>query len=90
MEQGFLGGDPLGRVVDEHLFQEIQASGLNLLHAAGQSHGLPVGEGGFEVGQLGDSRPEVLGGSPQNTEDPEELVDLGVSLEHNNLISISS
>ena len=45
VKQGLLGGDPLGRVVDEHLLQEIQARWLNLLHAVLQGHGLPVGEG---------------------------------------------
>ena len=34
----------------------------------------------LEVGKLRDSWPEFLVGSSQDSEDPEELVDLGIAL----------
>ena len=35
----------------------------------------------LEVREMGHSRPEILGGSLENSEDPEQLVNLRVSLE---------
>ena len=35
----------------------------------------------LEVWQLSNAGPEILGGSPQHPEDPEQLVNLGVALE---------
>ena len=44
VEDRLLSGDPLGRIVDEHLLQEVVAEGINLLHAILQSHRRPIGE----------------------------------------------
>ena len=75
-----LGGDPLLRVVDEHGLEEVEAGGVEeLLHVLAEAVGGPAGEGGLVVRQRGHARPDLLGGRPQDAEDPEELVDLGVT-----------
>ncbi len=52
-----------------------------MLGAVPQTSGRPGWEGRFEVRKLSHARPDLLRGCAQDTEDPEQLVNLWISLE---------
>ena len=74
--QGLPGGDPLVRVVGQELAEEVVA-------ARGEIHwqdvspvwrSLPVREDRLVVRQAGNTRPGLLGGSSQHSENPGEKI----------------
>lgn len=65
MHAGCLGRDAARGVVDQHLFEEIQALVVEFLDEGLRGVALPFGEGGFEVGEagfVGDAGPFGFGG----------------------------
>ena len=83
---GLLCADASGRVVHQHAFQEVQAVLAEDLDAIGVDHlivllPLPLGEAALEIRERLDARPVSLGGSAQDAEDLEDLIDLGIAWE---------
>ncbi len=83
MLEGLFGRDPLGRIVNEHPVQEIEPIAVQAIaDVSVQALGIPNREVNFEIRQLRDSRPDVIRGSPEHAEDPEEFVDFGITLQN--------
>lgn len=81
MEQGGLGRDPLGGVEGDQLAEQVQAMLVEVLELLLERLGPELGEGLFEVRQLRHPWPLVIGGSPVELEDLEDLADFRVSSE---------
>ena len=59
---GLLGGDAAGRVVDEHVLEQVLADVVEAWDQVGVEVAAPFGEGGFEVGEGGYAGPVEFGG----------------------------
>jgi hypothetical protein len=86
MKEGLLRGDALAGLVLEHGGEEVDAEGLEPRDDLVEGPGGPLREGGLVVRELGDARPDLLGGGAEGPEDPEELVDLAVTGEERVLV----
>lgn len=76
--------DTLGRLVDEHLGDEVERlriGAAELLHRLRQRLLGPLREGRLVVGERADTGPRLLSRRTQLTEDAKQLIDLGVARE---------
>ncbi len=89
--EGFLGRDSLWGLQLHHLVQEVYRDVVEvnthfLKTLVGVVH-FPLGEGGFEVWQVWDTLPGLIGWSAHNFEDFEDLPNFWVTKEERSFVS---
>lgn len=69
-----LGGDATGRVVDEHVLEQVLAEVVESGDQVSAKVAAPFGEGGFEVGEGGYAGPVEFGGCSEEARGRRVLV----------------
>lgn len=66
MDDGLLGGNAAGRVIDEEVVEQVEAHVVQRGDNGGDVGLVPLGERGLEVGEGGDAGPVLLRGRTEN------------------------
>ena len=86
MIQRIFRGDPISRIIRQHLRKEVQGLSIKIRRHLPQTVLSPSREGLFVVGEVHEIGPGGLSGGSQDLEDLEDLVDLGIADEKRALV----